>query len=91
MGHRANYLIIDDTGHELFYSHWGGHRICQELFWGPEHARDYVRRQTSAETLMNDVWCEGGVCLDFRTRELLVFSVEDLNEVKEFSGPWSSG
>ena len=77
VGHRANYLLLRDSGYELFFSHWGANRVGHDLFWGPLHAEEFVRRQTSTEHWLDDVWCEGGACLDFRSRELLWFAEED--------------
>lgn len=78
MGHRANYLLKRGGEYELFYSHWGANVIENDLFWGPELAEQFVRSQKPVDEWLDEVWCEGGACLDHDGQELLFFGGEDV-------------
>ncbi len=70
MGHRAQYVLKDETGIWLFYSHWGAGTIPRDIFFGPEHALGFIRSQESVDGWLDDVWCEGAVFLDTEQKRL---------------------
>jgi hypothetical protein len=78
MGHRANYVIKTADQVEVYYSHWGANVIEQDLFWGPEHALDFIRTQRKMGSWLDDVWCEGGATLDVPNQTLTFFGGEDI-------------
>ena len=81
MGHRANLLITRTGGYDLYYSHWCANTLDSTLFWGPEAALAFVRRQRSrAEGAgwLDDVWAEGGAARDPQRRVLLWVGGEDI-------------
>jgi hypothetical protein len=78
MGQRANYVLVEESGWSLFYSHWAANTIDRDLFWGPDHAIAFVRAQEPTTQWLDDVWCEGGAVVDVRRRALLFFGGEDI-------------
>ena len=81
MGQRANYVIVEDDGFALYYSHWCANTLDRDFFWGPEPALDFVRRQTPREPdqWLDQVWAEGGALLNPEMRHLILFGGEDVN------------
>lgn len=78
MGHRANYICRTVWGLELYYSHWGANVIHADLFWGPESALEFCRSQRATGEWLDDVWCEGGACLDLEAKHLVFFGGENI-------------
>lgn len=86
MGERANYVIKQGERVHLYYSHWGAQTITRDLFWGPEHARRFIRVQESvsnSDGWLDLAWAEGGALLDEDARHLIFFG----GEVLEFNIP----
>jgi hypothetical protein len=81
MGQRANLIVVAEGGYALYYSHWRANHLDCDLFWGPDHALAFIRRQRSeaegAEWL-DDVWAEGGALVDVRASCLLWWGGEDV-------------
>jgi hypothetical protein len=75
MGSRANYVIVDEQGWRLYYSHWGAARIHAQLAAGPTYARRFIEEQQRCEPAgwLDDMWAEGGVVMDAAARRLLFF------------------
>lgn len=80
MGHRANLVLVNEDGYELFYCHWCSKDIPVDVFWGPQYTLPYIRQQkvVAPDHWMNHVWAEGGVLLDPRKQALLLYGGEDL-------------
>ena len=78
MGQRANYVLVEGGKWDLYYSHWSANRADQDLFWGPAHSIEFVRRQERTDAWLDDVWCEGGALVDTDRRLLLWFGGEDI-------------
>jgi hypothetical protein len=78
MGHRASYAIRAGGNVEVFYSHWGALTVPQDIFWGPEHAEEFIRLQVEGEQWLDDVFGEGGVALDKDTRTAAWYGGETL-------------
>jgi hypothetical protein len=80
LGHRANLVIVDGDGYELFYCHGCATAIPQEMFWGPQFAISWFRHQQDIvkDAWMNQTWAEGGALVDLQNRILLLFGGEDL-------------
>lgn len=81
MGQRANYVIVEDDGYALYYSHWSANTLDRDLFWGPEPAIDFVRQQAPREPgqWLDQIWAEGGALLNPEMRHLILFGGEDVN------------
>jgi hypothetical protein len=79
MGSRANYVIVDEHGWRLHYSHWGAARIHAQLAAGPAYARRFIEEQQRCEPndWLDDLWGEGGVLMDTVARRLLFFGGGD--------------
>jgi hypothetical protein len=79
MGSRAMLVIAEGGRLDLRYSHWAAQTLPSDLFWGPELAIDFVRRQTMIETWLDDAWCEGGAVIEPAARRLVFFGGEDIH------------
>ena len=81
MGQRANLVLGNAGGYELFYSHWCANTLPRDLFWGAEHAMDFVLKQravTADEGWLDTIWAEGGAVIDVTNKTFLFFGGEDL-------------
>jgi hypothetical protein len=79
MGSRANFVLIDDDGLRLHYSHWAATQIWSMLVAGPDAASRYIAAQNLCDPetgWLDDVWCEGGAVVDHTTRRLVFFGDE---------------
>jgi hypothetical protein len=81
MGSRANYVIVDDEGRRLYYSHWGAQQVDVQLAGGWLPAVQFVEAQQRRSPApddpdtgwLDDRWAEGGALIDLRRRHLLFF------------------
>jgi hypothetical protein len=73
-------LIVEEGQYELFYSHWCANTLTRDLFWGPEHAVQFVRmqRQVDESGWLDEVWAEGAAVVDLDRQILLLFGGEDI-------------
>lgn len=71
MGHRSNFVIIQNREINIYYSHWGATSIPKDIFYGPEVTIDYIQSLQPVETLLDDLWCEGGVLVDTYEKQLI--------------------
>lgn len=80
MGSRANYVIVDEQGWRLYYSHWGAARVDAQLAAGPAYARRFIeQQQPCAQTdWLDNFWAEGGVLMDTVARRLLLFGGSEI-------------
>ncbi|MBX3064140.1 MAG: hypothetical protein KF726_14275 [Anaerolineae bacterium] len=80
MGQRANLLIVDESGYQLYYCHWCAISLDVDLFWGPEYAIPLVQKQRAVNTdnWLNNQWAEGGAVIDRRQQVLILFGGEEL-------------
>ncbi|MFF2483836.1 hypothetical protein [Paenibacillus sp. NPDC058071] len=79
MGQRANLVILQANGYELYYNHWCANTLPNELFWGENHARSFIEAQAKVanDDWLNEVWAEGGALMDLENRKLLFFGGEE--------------
>jgi hypothetical protein len=76
VGSRANYVVVDDWGWRLYYSHWGAQSVDVQLAAGPGYARQFITSQQERDResgWLDDVWCEGGAAVDFARCRLTFF------------------
>jgi hypothetical protein len=78
MGQRANLVLVDENGYQLYYNHWCANRLDSDLFWGPELAIEYIKQQQPTEQWLDEVWAEGGVVLDTHKKVLLWYGGESI-------------
>lgn len=80
MGQRANLIIVEGGKYQLFYNHWCANTITRDLFWGAEHAVEFIRAQKEVDESrwLNEVWAEGGAVVDLDNRVFLIFETEDI-------------
>lgn len=85
MGARANFVLIDEDGLRLHYSHWGADRVCSALVAGPVAAGRFISAQHRCDDpvadWLDDVWAEGGAVVDHTTRHLVFYGGQLLLEV----------
>lgn len=80
MGHRANYVLLDEAGWTLYYSHWAGQRVELDLASGPAAAIRFVRAQMRVSGWIGRAWVEGGALIDTTRRQLVFFGSGDIND-----------
>ena len=81
VGQRANLVLGNRSGYELFYSHRRANTLDADLFWGPDRALEFIRRHgavTEGADWLDEIWAEGGVVLDLDARHVLFFGGEDV-------------
>lgn len=81
MGQRANLIIVKNGTYDLYYSHWCANVLPEELFWGVEHALQFIRIQTKADKetgWLDEVWAEGGAVIDLDKKVFLLYGGEDI-------------
>jgi hypothetical protein len=81
MGHRANYVIADDTGFRLFESQWGGLSLARDLLAGPDRAIAHFRAQRPVETWLASFTCDGAALVDLRARRLHFYATTTIPEL----------
>ena len=52
MGHRANYVVIENGKTEIYYTHWGAVTLPIVLLSGPEGTLEYARELEQKQNLM---------------------------------------
>jgi hypothetical protein len=80
MGQRANLIIVEQGRHRLYYNHWCANRLDCDLFWGPDHAAEFIRLQDEVgdDKWLDDIWAEGGAVLDRDRSVLFLFGGKDV-------------
>ena len=81
MGQRANLVIGNASGYQLYYNHWCANTLPRDLFWGPEHALNFVAQQRSVtpeEGWLNTTWAEGGAVIDPQNTTVLLYGGDDI-------------
>jgi len=72
MGHRCTLVIKENNAVELFFGHWTGVELPDQLFWGPEYVEAYIRGHEGVDFWMEDLFSDGCVGLDKDQKILLV-------------------
>ncbi|HEY9778310.1 MAG TPA: hypothetical protein V6C81_31395 [Planktothrix sp.] len=91
MGSRATYAVRTEDGTQLYYSHWGGQHVEDDLLWGSEVAIPFIRsldRGSADDLLLDTAWCEGGAVVDAVKRTLLVFGGESISSEPDLRNMW---
>ncbi|WP_329257451.1 hypothetical protein OG417_18825 [Actinoallomurus sp. NBC_01490] len=74
MGHRANYVIVEQGEHRIHYSQFGALSLASAPLTGPEGLRSFILSTERRDQPTDDVWCEGSLVLDLDARTLLFWS-----------------
>lgn len=84
MGQRNNYILIDKEGNNrIAYAHWDAPVLGRKLFYGPEELERYILSHLEASEeigLLDDVFAEGGIILDFSQHKVAFWGEEYLDE-----------
>ena len=75
MGQRANYIIRHQGKLSIYYNHWRANHIAADLYLGEKRFVDFVKSCQPNDELMEEVWIEGAVILNFRSRDLHFWSL----------------
>jgi hypothetical protein len=78
MGHRANFVLVEQGKATIYYSHWGAKTIPDMLVAGPDRCWNSIQRLTPGSELLDNVWAEGGLLLDRDQRRLLFWGGEEI-------------
>jgi hypothetical protein len=74
VGHRANYIIIENRQTSIYYTRFGALNIPTVLLEGPEATYAYIHKQTLDDILLDSVWAEGGLLMDIDNRFLCFYN-----------------
>jgi len=74
MGHRANYVVIENGKVEIYYTHWGAITLPTILLSGPEGTLQYARELKSVQNLMEIFWAHAGCFLDYDKKQMSFFA-----------------
>ena len=87
MGSRANAVVVQNGTCRVYYAHWAAQFMDALMFWGPEHALAEISRwnddveeflDPNDAPWLDNVWAEGGCCIDLDTRHLILYGGEDI-------------
>lgn len=87
MGSRANAVVIQDGKRHVYYAHWAAQFMDALAFWGPEHLLAEVQEWRDGreddptwdgECWLDNIWAEGGCCVDLDAKYLLIYGGEDI-------------
>jgi len=78
MGHRTNYILIENQEYDIYYAHWDANIIGRKLFYGPDSLIQYIRPLSVSEKLLDTIWAEGSVLVDIDKQYLLFWGDEFL-------------
>lgn len=73
MGHRANFVIIENDEANAYFDQWAGLGAVQSLTDGPDAAADIAREFDPTDELLDWAFAEGGYLLDFDEQVLICF------------------
>lgn len=75
MGHRANFVIVENGDWNLYYSHAGAPAVERHLFWGPAYALAWIRehRPLQKNEWLSPPWDEGGTLVDCDRKVVLFY------------------
>jgi hypothetical protein len=79
MSDPAHYVLVEPRGVSHFFSNWGGISTNFDLFWGPEHALTFVRKQQRVPDWDPEDSFEGGALLDPQAKTMLLFGGEGMS------------
>jgi hypothetical protein len=80
MGKQASLIVIQYGKYELFYSHWRAHTLPKDLFWSPEFATAFIRKQHKVSEFewLDNFGIEGGAVIDWDAKVFLFFGGKEI-------------
>lgn len=84
MGSRANAVVIESGKRRIYFHRWAAQTLDALMSWGPGAALaeirewDEVHPDSDEERWLDNVWAEGGCCIDFDRHHLLLYGGEDI-------------
>jgi hypothetical protein len=79
MSDPAHYVVVEPRGVLHYFSNWGGASTNFDLFWGPEHALAFVRKQEPVPDWAPEDSFDGGALLDPQGKTMLLFGGEGMS------------
>ena len=88
MGSRANIVVIKNSNSQIFYHHWIAQYIDALIILGEPNLRAFLQQECDIDedenSLMDNVWAEGGLLLDYDHKQLMWFGGEDSEGYKSY-------
>lgn len=79
MSSRCNLVITENGETTLYYDRGYANILDKIVFWGPEYTKAFIlERDANPEGLLDSIWSDGGVVLDFDTQCLTWFGGEEI-------------
>lgn len=76
MGQRANYILIEEDGFSIHYSHWRANQIVVDLFKGEKVFLRYLNECERVDEILEEPWIEGCVVIHPKQKKLWFWSFE---------------
>src|SRR5262245_5755619 len=73
MGHRANFVVINNGSARAYYDHWAALGCVHIFATGPNEACKFAENFELTNELMDWAFAEGGYLLDFDQHKAIVF------------------
>jgi len=83
MGHRANFVVIEEGAAKVFYDQWGAMGCLYAFAGGPDSAVEAVAEMEEAAELMEWAFAEGGYLIDRDRKAAIVFGTT-FDEIEAF-------
>ena len=80
MGQRGNYITKSNGRLDIYYTHWRANLIANDLLLGSKNFLKFIRQFDKHEEIIDEPWIEGCVLLDFDTKRLVFWEIEQLYE-----------
>src|SRR5688572_21052795 len=88
MGRRACYVVKEGGALRFGYTHGGAPWVLADLTWGPEHFMLTAHFHCEAAGVMDEIWAEGGVTVDFDAKRVVAFGGENVLLHAGFQRAW---
>ncbi len=81
MGHRANFVVIENGAAQAYYDNWAGLGAAFAIADGPGPAVDSLKEFEPTHELLDWAFAEGGFLVDFDQSLVIVFGeLDDLSD-----------
>ena len=86
MGHRANFVVIEDGAARAYYDQWAGLGAAFAIADGPGPAIEFLKDYEPTDELLDWAYAEGGFLIDFDQNLVIVFGeLDDMaDEIADF-------
>ncbi len=98
MGHRANFVIVENSIIKIYFSQGKAQETPNILAQGLAFCEKYFEEFIEESMLMDNAWAEGGILIDKDLKKVLIFGGSETNYTpalqrhycKHMSGVWKS-